>query len=271
MKSNEHPGHPSGHPSGHPWLRSLLRALRRHSGDPRGSGTPAGLAELNTNYDLQTVEVLRRVLRSDSNCVDVGAHEGAILEPMVAIAPAGAHHAFEPLPHLAARLRRRFPGVTIHEAAAADRSGTAEFQHVENDPAYSGLRRRVYDRSDPVIRVLRVQAVRIDDAVPPDQDFAFMKLDIEGGEFHALRGAASTVRRCRPTIVFEAGQKSTGQYGVTPEELFALVTTELGYELSTMKRWLGDQLPYDRAEFLDNWSDGPDFYFLATPARLARR
>ena len=119
----------------------------------------------------------------------------------------------------------------MHQAAVADRNGQAEFLHVENAPAYSGLRRRIYDRPDPQIAIIRVMVVALDDVIPADQPLAFMKIDIEGGEYHALLGAANTIRRCRPVIVLEAGSKSTGQYGVTPAELFALVSQSFGYDL----------------------------------------
>src|SRR5262249_3095552 len=167
-----------------------------------------------TNYDQQTFEVMRRVLRKESSCIDIGAHKGDILQQMIALAPAGVHHAFEALPHLAAQLRERFPWVQVHPEAVSDSNGQAEFQFVENDPQYSGLRRRVYDRPDPRIVSIPVTVVTLDDVIPPGQSIAFIKIDVEGGEYHALKGATKLVQRCQPVIVFEAAQKSTGQYGV---------------------------------------------------------
>jgi hypothetical protein len=42
-----------------------------------------------------------------------------------------------------------------------------------------------------------------------------------------------------------------------------LVTSELGYNLSTMRRWLADEEPYTEAGFVKNWFEGTDFYFIA--------
>jgi FkbM family methyltransferase len=207
-----------------------------------------------------------RVLQRDSSGVDIGAHEGNILQHMVSIAPAGTHHAFEALPHLAAGLREQFPAVCVHQEAVSDSSGESDFQYVENAPAYSGLRPRVYDRPDPRILTIRVRVVTLDEVIPADQPIAFMKIDIEGGEYHALKGAANSIRRWQPVIVFEAGKKSTGQYGVTPTALYDLVVKGLGYELSTMGRWLGRKPAMTHHEFCRNWDHGPDFYFIATPA-----
>lgn len=256
------------------WLKSRLRGTRFHRILNRVQGRSAAnrstvITDQSDAYDRQTVEVMRRVLRPDASGIDVGAHVGAILQHLVAIAPTGTHHAFEALPHLAAELRVRFPGVRVHQVAVSDSNGEAEFQHVENDPAYSGLRRRVYDRPDPQVTTIRVKVVTLDDVVPIEQPIAFIKIDIEGGEYHAIKGAMQTIKRWHPVIVFEAGKNSTGQYGVTPLELYSLITQSFGYELSTMSRWTAQERPYTLEEFCDNWNTGPDYYFIATPTDVA--
>lgn len=167
------------------------------------------ISEMNARYDRQTNAVMRRVLERHSLCVDVGAHDGALLASMLAYAPEARHYAFEPLPHLAQHLRATFPGVRVHDCALSDTTGRTTFQYVENDPGYSGIRRRIYDRSDPVVREIDVEIARLDDIVPQTERVAFLKIDTEGAEYHVLRGAVETIRRGRPVIVFEAGEKST--------------------------------------------------------------
>jgi FkbM family methyltransferase len=221
--------------------------------------------EQNETYDRETVEVMRRVIGADETGLDVGAHTGSVLSAIVQAAPRGLHHAFEPIPRLARDLQARFPEVRVHEAAAGDRPGRAPFVYVENDPAYSGLRPRLYDRPDPILTRITVDVVRIDDVVPPGLRVAFIKLDIEGGEFHALRGAAATIRRGRPVIVFEAGRRSTGQYGVGPDDLFDLLTDDLGCRVSTMRRWLDGHPPFERDGWRRTWERGREFYFIADP------
>jgi FkbM family methyltransferase len=225
----------------------------------------------NTNYDRQTVEVMFRVLQRNSNCVDVGAHIGDVLQHMVSIAPLGKHYAFEPLPHLSQELRARFLNVIVHQAAVSDRSGDSEFQFVENDPGYSGLRRRDYDRPDPQIKTIHVGVVTLDEVIPRDEKISFIKIDIEGGEFHAMKGGIETIRRCAPVIVFEASSRSTGLYDVKPDDVYSFVTETLGYELSAMERWLSRKTSFARAEFEENWYHGPEFYFIATPRKVHAR
>lgn len=223
------------------------------------------LLDRNTAYDCDTVEVMAHVLSRTSNCVDVGAHKGKVLRHMLTFAPEGNHFAFEPLPQMATKLRKHNPTVTVHEVALSDREGFANFQFVENAPAYSGLRRRLYDRADPQISTIQVKVTTLDSILPDEHPVALIKLDIEGGEYHAIRGGLNTIRRCKPILIFEADMRSTGQYEVSADDMFELLTRELEYEISTMSRWLKGQPPFFREEFRVNWLRGPDYYFIATP------
>ena len=223
------------------------------------------LGDRGALYDRQTIEVLSRLLRPDSSCVDVGCHRGEVLRHVVRLAPRGRHHAFEPIPELARRLGRRYPGVAVHEAALSSTPGRSKFQHVTNASGYSGLKRRLYDRPDPVIEEIEVDVTTLDAAVGPDAEVAFVKIDVEGGEVDVLRGGLATLRRCRPWILFEAGPRSTGQYGDGPDEILALLVGACGYRLTTMSRWLHERLPLQPEELAGHWEREDEYYFLAVP------
>lgn len=251
-------------------LRALKRIVKRTPLAPiaasvYGLALPAARREAmlrNVRYDLETIEVMRRVLARNSSCIDIGAHDGEILRAMTRLAPRGCHVAFEPIPYLAQALRGAFPAAIVHEAACSDYPGSAQFTLVENAPAYSGLRERAYDRSDVALRKIVVRVVRVDDVVR--HPVSFLKVDVEGGEFHALRGAAATIAACRPVIIFEAGARSTGRYGVGPAD-FTSFFAGLGYRLSTMQRWLASAPAFREHEFADNWHSGAHYYFIAYP------
>lgn len=241
--------------------RSFGRSLRARWRRWRGRD----LVTSGNGYDRQTIEVMRRVLGAHSTAIDVGAHRGELVAPLLRFAPRGKHHAFEALPVFAAHLRSAFPQVQIHEVALGAYCGESEFQFVENDPAYSGLQPRLYDRPDPVVTPIRVRVATLDSELPTVNSVALIKLDIEGGEYHAIQGGLATIQRCRPVLIFEGGTRSTGQYGVTAEDMYQLIVRELRYDLSTMARWLAQQpsLAYD--QFLETWTTGSDYYFIATP------
>ena len=45
-----------------------------------------------------------------------------------------------------------------------------------------------------------IEATSIDAVVDPSETVTFIKMDIEGAELNALRGAANTIRRCLPRL-----------------------------------------------------------------------
>lgn len=226
---------------------------------------PLTALQRNHRYDAETLAVIARVLSAGGHAVDVGAHAGNILREIVRVAPAGPHWAFEPLPAFAARLRAQFPNVTIGEVALAEAAGTATFEHVVSNPAYSGLRRRDYPKVE-TIEVMTVRTARLDDILPADVPITFMKIDVEGGELGVLRGAVRTLRRWRPIVVFEHGLVGAAdRYGTTPEAV-AAVLEDCGLMVTLMRRWLRGWRPFTAAEFVDCVRRGREFYFLTGPA-----
>jgi FkbM family methyltransferase len=241
----------------------FLDRLRRLLGRmPDRDLSPAEMK--NLQYDREALEVMRRCMARDALGIDGGAHRGDFLRQLFRVSPDGRHYAFEPLPQLAAQLEHDFPTARIRAIALAQESGTTSFVHVLNDPGYSGLRERTYDREDPELERIEVRQARLDDLLDPEDAPAFIKLDLEGGEYHALLGAVETIRRHRPVIVFEAGEPSSGHYGITPRMIHALFRERLGYGLTTMARWLAGEPALDETAFLDIYPE--EFYFLGDPS-----
>lgn len=241
-------------------VHRVWRALK-----PQYEALPPTPAQLkNQRYDEETLLVMQRVLKPDSVCIDGGCHVGTVLEQMCRLAPSAQHYAFEPLPHLFRRLLRKFPGQHLSPHALGEKSGTTTFTHIRNAPAFSGLRERNYEDLAVEKELITVNISPLDDCIPPDTTIAFIKLDLEGGEYHAIKGGANMIRRCKPVIVFEAGTGSTGCYGVTGEMLFALCNDELDYNLSTLSLWLSPApRAFTLAEFLETYLR--EFFFIAYP------
>jgi FkbM family methyltransferase len=217
------------------------------------------------DYDRQTVAVMERVLSETSNCVDVGASAGELLKHMTRLAPRGTHFAFEPLPRFYDALVKRFPQVQVHGVALSDtEEKAASFQHVVSNPAYSGLRRRRYDRPDERIEQIVVRTARLDELIPQNVPIDFVKIDVEGGEFQVLRGGRETVCRNRPFIVFEFGLGGADWYGTQPEDMYGLLST-CGLNVSLMADWLSGKAPLTGQEFAAEFHGCRNYYFLAHP------
>jgi len=218
----------------------------------------------NSLYDALTIDVMRRVLRRDSNAIDVGAFEGGMLRHMTRFSPRGTHVAFEPLADRYERLVRAFPRVRVYPYAVGESPGETVFHRATRHPALSGLHRRDLDRTEG-IQEEHVTVETLDRIIPEDRPVSLVKIDVEGGELGVFRGGIRTLRRSRPVIVFECGLGGADWFGVEPEEGYDCVTGEIGLRLSLLERWLSGGMPLTRSEFTAQFRDRLNFYFIAHP------
>jgi FkbM family methyltransferase len=222
----------------------------------------------NQHYDRETKAVIRRLCRPDSNCVDVGTHRGEILDIMRAAAPKGTHFGFEPLPQFFKRLEAKYrhaARIHVFPYALSTEAGTASFNHVKTNPAYSGLQKRSYDRAGELDETITVETRRLDEVLQPfDLPVQLMKIDVEGGELGVLRGAEALLRRDHPVIIFEFGIGGSDHYGTTPKVLLDFLEP-LGYRVSLMKRYLEGKPHFTLKELEGQFYGKKNFYFIAYP------
>ena len=174
--------------------------------------------------------LFRRSLQSDSCCVDIGANRGDILRPFIQLSPKGRHFAFEPIPALAESLQVSFPGVQVFNCALSDKPGSATFFLVPDRDAWSGLRRQEYpDDAQPV--EITVDLKPLDDVIGNENQVDFIKIDVEGAELEVLRGAIKTLKRCRPTVVFEHAKIHNQNYDTTADMIYDLLVNQCGMEI----------------------------------------
>jgi FkbM family methyltransferase len=215
--------------------------------------------------DLTDFEQMRRllafVLHAEDNCIDVGAHRGAVLTEMVRVAPAGRHIAFEPVPQLCEVLRTGFPSVQVYEAALSDHSGHSDFAHVRGDAeGWSGFRFRPLPTGEEAdVENIQVQLQVLDEVLDPEYRPAVIKIDVEGAEHQVLLGGLSTLRRHRPLIIFEHGSGSAETYGTSPGDIHALLGDQLGYRIFD----LDGNGPYTLPEFEWTFQTGARVNFVA--------
>lgn len=215
-----------------------------------------------------------KTLSPDGVGVDVGAHTGEWLSYFTALSPQARHIAFEPLPHLIPGLRARFPDCVIHQAALADATGAADFCHVVNSPDWSGLRKQERYFVTPQFESIRVDLVRLDDALAQAQRADFVKVDVEGGELGVLAGGLQTLERLQPIIYFEHARIHFLNYGEISVPLYELLSGA-GYSVLSLER----KTVIDRSEFVDivghaheiDYDFPAETNFLAAPLERLKR
>lgn len=193
--------------------------------------------------------------------VDAGAHKGTHTFQMAqAVAPGGRVIAIEAVPALVEQLKNcchhLLPLVDFHACGLSHTDGTANFYFAPEVPGLSGLRNR------QVLAAHRVEKLTIPittlDRLCADAagDIRFVKIDVEGGEYDALRGGTLMIKRHQPVVVFEHSTTSPAEFGYSLPELLGLWSA-LGYRLY-------DFFGNSRDE-ASSWEDDAGDNFLAFP------
>jgi FkbM family methyltransferase len=196
-------------------------------------------------------------LREDSNCIDVGANEGALLQYFAELAPRGRHIAYEPVPALADALERRFRTVDVRRAAASDSVGETSFVVHKKLASRSSMRSVGYP-SDAT-ETLTVRTEDLDSSLPDGYVPHLLKIDVEGAEHLVLRGALRTLAAHRPLVLFEHQKSTASHYGSGPEEMFGLLTEDAGMRIFDMD----GRGPYTLDRFRHAYETGARWNFLA--------
>lgn len=221
----------------------------------------------NHYYDRLTKKIIYRHCKAASNCIDVGCHEGEMLALFLSTSPDGTHFAFEPLPFFFGKLVSRYKGFAnchLYNYALSYSDGMTTFNHVITNPAYSGIKKRKYDRNNEKDETITVIKKRLDDVIPEGTKIDFIKIDTEGGDLDVLKGAEKTIRTHQPLVVFEFGIGGSDIYGATPEMLYEFMHA-VGYRILLLSAWLKNKPPLSLQEFSGQFYGKKNYYFIASP------
>jgi len=149
-------------------------------------------------YERDKQRLVSNEVRRGSTFYDIGANVGFYTLLASALVGAGRVVAFEPLPRNLKYLRRhvelnKIDNVTVLEAAVSDRNQVLHF-HAE-ETGFMG--RLSDDDSELPVESVSLDALMGDGKIPPPD---YIKMDVEGAELLALRGAEQVLRRRYPTI-----------------------------------------------------------------------
>lgn len=165
--------------------------------------SPIGRAiYMKGEFDPNVFEPFRAVLRPGDTFIDVGANVGyySMLALDIVLA-SGRVHVFE-VDERALRCLRKtkqsehLDNLTIHAAAVGDRDGTAHFFQ-EKDSGHSHLTEACAGRQ---VKIMTLDSWSTE-AKP--MNISAIKVDIEGAEILALRGARRLIEQHRPVVVCE--------------------------------------------------------------------
>ncbi|MBZ5580596.1 MAG: FkbM family methyltransferase [Acidobacteriia bacterium] len=231
-------------------------------------------------FDPNEFAFLDRLLRPGMVFLDIGANEGVYtVFAARRLGSGGLVWAFEPSTRELERLRRNLElnhlDVRVFPLALAEEPGRAalaiagyehEGQNTLGDFVYAGIETAGRET---------VELARLDDIVR-DNALARLdaiKIDAEGAELRVLKGAAATLRRYRPVLLFEASDASLRKQGASRDELCGYLQAQ-NYDLYAFDRHSGLPAPAQPGLYSDNmiaWPAGepvPETIYRPWPDRL---
>lgn len=172
--------------------------------------------------------------------MDAGANVGSWAVAVSKCLPKnGRIYAFEPQPRAAEMIRAlQIKGCEVHQVALSERSGTRTFYTSDPTDSMGSL----YERDDTIAhdhrteyKSIEVEASRLDDFVKKHgiNRIDFMKMDLEGAELEALRGATE----CMQTGLLRALSFEFGVSNVNSRTYFRdyfRLLSEYGYKIFRM-------------------------------------
>lgn len=161
---------------------------------------------LRDDYEPFETGVISRLLEPGMTFLDIGANIGWFtLLASTAVGSTGRIHAFEPRPEThtflkkSVAINRLQSMVKVHRVGVAEAAGRATLawtRHTDN-PGGSHLAAGVGSNDEGAsIRLIAVDSLELT-AVD------VVKIDVEGAEYRAMRGAENLLRRQRPVILSE--------------------------------------------------------------------
>lgn len=162
--------------------------------------------------------------------LDVGAHSGAWTMALSKLLPEGHVYSIEALPYYADVLRLTVSILRRRNVTVLNRAVNATGEHASlvcknADGQRLGGLTHIASLEERAKADVTVPGLRLDSllATIRPQRVRLIKMDIEGAELLALRGAQSILETHRPALYLEAFASHTVRYGYELPELFAFL------------------------------------------------
>ncbi len=212
------------------------------------------------SYSGDQLILLEKLLKADSVFLDIGANQGEFSIAAARVVVQGRVIAFEPVSEYRERLLENikindFRNIKIVPVALGEQDGELPIFDApklfhdgtknEGLPTLFMSEFRCYPREVVPVRTLDHVVTGLDIS-----QITLIKLDIEGAEWIALRGAVDTLKKYRPILILELGRETCQSAGYEPEALVAWLNN-LGYKIEKITDG-GKTIPINSIEDFQN-------------------
>jgi FkbM family methyltransferase len=181
----------------------------------------------NKEYEPDETQFFMENLEEGMRVIDVGANIGYFTTLFSClVGPAGHVLAFEPDPTNFALLKKNCEAngcnnVRLENCALSDKDGSAKLHLSEVN---RGDHRMI--TSDSERKAIEVPIVRLDDFLKESNKFDFLKMDIQGHEFHAIKGMGKLLDAPNRTFVMEYWPRALREADSDPVELLEFLLSK---------------------------------------------
>ena len=186
-------------------------------------------------WEPEITSLFEKYLSEGAVFLDIGANIGYhSLYAATVVGKQGKVVSFEPLPRLYNQMKKSvkensFTNIVVHNVALSDEVGTGTLSLVDENVGASSLQFVSGQRS--VSESVTVTLERLDSYSAEFDRLDMVKIDIEGSEYEALKGAESLLRQHKPVIVLEfSPQVYENSYVGKSSDLFHFIKN-LGYTM----------------------------------------
>lgn len=181
-------------------------------------------------YDYDEMNFLLRYLRTEDSFLDIGANIGVYTLLAASQIQSGSIHSFEALPKNYERLQEnlklnQFNQVKTHAIAVSNQTGSVALNLAEGDSmpfiTHSATDKTITVPTDTLDNLLQNQ---------PLANLTLAKMDIEGAEILALKGALSLLKQQRPHVWILEINDTVSNFGHQKQDLVDFLNS-YGYNL----------------------------------------
>lgn len=197
---------------------------------------------VEAEYELEETAFIKSIVKNGDRVADLGANIGYYSLLMAnLVGPQGKVNSFEPEPTLFHSLESMVifnqisDRISLVRSAVSDVNGTSML-HPPPDKCNWGQHYIRSDQNSLAEESANTVTTVTLDSVMGDASLDFMKMDVEGAEFLALRGATNILTESRPTILMEINREMLATVSqVSATDCFDLIGS-FGYRIHGLGR-----------------------------------
>ncbi|WP_462252898.1 FkbM family methyltransferase [Ferruginibacter sp.] len=181
-------------------------------------------------YEKDNFEFYKSQIKENDTVIDIGGHIGLNAVLFAQLASKGKVYVFEPAPntfkiiHETIKINNLQDRIIVNQQAVSSSKGQTSFYMADSEFA-DNANSLVHHRLDKKLKKIDVVQTSIDDFIT-DNDITkvdFIKIDVEGAELDALKGAVNCLKNHKPKMTLGLHPTPIKQKGDSLEEIYDLL------------------------------------------------